>query len=395
MLKTILNIFFCICFINISLGQKSIFRTGNATSKRFYSEIKYKNLNGKIIIPVVIKGETYQFLFDTGAPNLISENLWEELNFKKGKDISVSDANQKKEQMRLTTLPLITIGNVSFKNTGALVFNNKDNLVFDCFKIDGIIGSNLLRKSIVQIKSKESKLIITNDYRKLNLSKKNASKLTLVGNQSSPYINIKLKGEETATELLLLDTGASGFYDLNKKNYQVMMPKDLIKTISEGQGTSSIGMFGNADNSIQYRVLVPELIINSQSFKNVIAITGDDDNSRIGSDIIKYGNITIDFKKRMFYFDAFKMITDLNEKLLGFTPTIQNNKLVVGIVWDEKLKNKLNFGDEILEINGVDFSNVDLCDLITEESIFKKSDSLNISIKNNNGDISHLILEKR
>jgi hypothetical protein len=140
---------------------------------------------------------------------------------------------------------------------------------------------------------------------------------------------------------------------------------------------------------------VPELIINSQSFKNVITITGDDDNSRLGSDIIKYGNITIDFKKRMFYFDAFKMITDLNEKLLGFTPTIQNNKLVVGIVWDEKLKNKLNFGDEILEINGVDFSNVDLCDLITEESIFKKSDSLNISIKNNNGDISHLILEKR
>ncbi|WP_298238206.1 retropepsin-like aspartic protease [uncultured Algibacter sp.] len=393
--KTILNIFFCICFINASLGQKSIFKTGNATSKRYYSEIKYKNLNGKIIIPVVIKGESYQFLFDTGAPNLISENLWKKLNFEKGKDISVSDANQKKEQMRLTTLPLITIGGVSFKNTSALVFKNNDNLVFDCFKLDGIIGSNLLRKSVIQIKSKQSKLIITNDYKKLNLNKENASKLTLVGNQSSPYINIKLKGEQTATELLLFDTGASGFYDLNKKSYKVMMLKNVVKTISEGKGTSSIGMFGNANNSIQYRIQVPELIINSHSFKNVITLTGDDDNSRIGSDIIKYGNLTLDFKKGKFYFDPFKRITDLNEKLLGFTPTIQNNKLVVGIVWDKKLKNKLNFGDEILAINGVDFSKIDLCGLITEESIFKKADSLNISIKNDKGEINDLILEKR
>ena len=61
--------------------------------------------------------------------------------------------------------------------------------------------------------------------------------------------------------------------------------------------------------------------------------------------------------------------------MLGFTPTLNNNKLIVGFVWEETLKSKITFGDEILEVNGIDFNTIDICDFITKESIFKESDT--------------------
>ncbi|GAA4883084.1 hypothetical protein GCM10023311_01500 [Flaviramulus aquimarinus] len=393
--KIIASVCFLVVFINLSNAQKNYFKTGHSIPKNYYTEINYEDINSKIIIPVTIEGETYRFLFDTGAPNLISKNIWEKIGSKTMKQITVSDANQKKQRMELASIPHLTIGNVSFKNTIALVFNNKNNFVFDCFGIDGIIGSNLLRKSIVQIQSKQKLLILTNDSKKLHLNKKYASKLMLVGNQSSPYINIVLKGEDSGTENLLFDTGASGFYDLNKKNFILLSKKNIVKIISKGNGSSSLGMFGIANESEQYRVKIPELKINNQVFKNVITTTGNDNNSRIGSDILNYGIVTLNFIKKMFYFEAFKSVKNLNKKLFGFSPTISNNKLIVGFVWDDLLKDKIQYGDEIIEINNINIENTDICDLINKKSVFKENNTLELVFKNSKGEKNKLLVKKQ
>ena len=373
--KVILNI--CLFFIltNITYAQKANFKTGTPKVKNYYTEIKYKNLKGKIIIPVTINNKTYNFLFDTGAPNLISKNIWEKINSKSIKSISISDANQKKQDMVLATIPMLTLGNVTYK-------------------IDGIIGSNLLRKSIVQIKSKDELIILTNNTKKLQLEAANKSKLTLVGKQSSPYININLKGESSGSEILLFDTGASGFYDLNKRHFETFDKKNITQTLSKANGSSSVGLFGVANKSEQYRIRVAELKINNYVFKNVISITGNDNNSRIGSDILDYGIVTLDFRKKLFYFEGYKSVVDLNEKLLGFSPTIENNKLVVGFVWDDSLKDKIEFGDEIIEINEINIQENDICDLITKKSLFEDYAILNFTFINPKGKKTKLTLKR-
>ncbi|MCF7560888.1 retroviral-like aspartic protease family protein [Sabulilitoribacter multivorans] len=392
--KIIINLCFSIIFIHLSYGQNFYFKTGTPSTRNYYTEIKYEDVNGKIIIPVTIEGVVYRFLFDTGAPNLISKDLWKKIASKSVKIISVTDANQKKQRMELASIPRLTIGTLSFKNSSALVFEGENNLVFECFNIDGIIGSNLLRKSIIQIQSKNKLLILTNDSKKLNLKKEHASKLLLVGKQSSPYISIKLIGEDSGTESLLFDTGASGFYDLCKTNYNVLKEKKIAKILSKSYGSSSVGMFGIADKSEQYLLKIPQLKVNNHILKNVVTTTGDDDNSRIGSDILKYGTVTLNFSKEVFYFQPFQSVDNLDEKLLGFTPTIENNKLVVGFIWDELLKEKIEFGDEIIEVNGIDVQNQEICNFINKKSIFKNSDVLNIVFKNKNGEITKMELEK-
>ncbi len=380
--KTLLFFF----ILSFSHAQKTSLNKGRITTKNYYAEIPYENVNGKLIIPVAIKGKTYRFLFDTGAPNLITAQLKEQLAFDSGNDISVSDANNAKQNMEVITIPLFTLGNISFKNTASLVYTGTDNILFDCFKIDGIIGSNIFKKSIVQILSKKKLIVITNNPKKLNLKNQKASKLKLVGSQSSPYIIVELNGEKKAVEDVLFDSGANGFYDLCLKHYNTFKPHHIFTTLSKGQGANSIGLFGVGDMQNQYRVIIPKMTINGTVFKNAITITDSDDNSRIGSEILNYGNVTIDFKNKKFYFEAFDPEVNLEEKQFGFTPTLMDKKMVVGIVWDASLKEKIQFGDEILEVNGIDFSTIDVCDFITNTSIFKEQDTLDILFKKHMGE---------
>ncbi|WP_242131925.1 aspartyl protease family protein [Aestuariivivens marinum] len=394
MTKCLLNIIFCLAFINPSYAQKTTFKTGKPTSKNYYTEIQYKNIRGKLIIPVTINNTNYNFLFDTGAPNLISSALMKEIKSSNSKSISVSDANQNKQRMELISIPLLTLGNVSFKNTSALVFNGTNNLVFDCYKIDGIIGSNILRKSIVQIQSEKNLIILTNDLNKLQLNKQTGMDLVLQSNQSSPYISINIKDKKNAKENVLIDTGASGFYDMCKSNYKTLEEYNILSHSTRGEGTSSIGLFGNSEAETQYLVKIPEIEIDGHTFTNISTITTSDDNSRIGADILEHGIMTLDFKHKRFHFDAYKAKSDLTEKNFGFTPTIQDNNLIVGIVWSEDLKDKIHVGDKILKINDMDLLSMDICDLLTEDSPFKVSNIIHITIKNKSGETNSFILEK-
>lgn len=395
MKKLVITICFILCFTGLSNAQKTQFKTGKPSTRNYYTQVTYEDVRGKMIIPVSIDGENYRFLFDTGAPNILSKALWDKIGSKKVKNLSVSDANQKKQKMKLAVIPELKIGNVTFKNTSALIFEGKNNLVFECYKIDGFIGSNILKKSIVQIRSKEQLLILTNMQNRLNLGQNKPSELMLRGNQSSPYIKIKLKGEDIGTENLLFDTGASGFYDLSKQNYKILNTKKITTLLSKASGSSSIGMFGMAEKSEQYRLLIPEITVNNHVFKNVITVTGNDNSSRIGSDILDFGIPTLNFITKEFYFETYNSENDLNERLFGFDPTVENNKLVVGFVWDENLKKKISFGDEIIEINDTNLENTNVCDFITKTSVFRENDTINMTVRTKKGKKVPLILHRK
>jgi len=389
-IKTI--IFF---LISVSLsGQGLNFNKGKSTKKNYYTEIVYKEIRGKIIIPVIIDGKTYQFLLDTGAPNLITSNLNDKINSKHLKEIKVNDANNKNRKLNVVSIPLITIGEVSFKNTPTIVNNKNSNFIFDCFKVEGIIGSNMLRNSIIQILPKKKLIKLSNSKEHIFYNEDHAIDISLKGRQSSPYIWIDLVGKDKGKEHVLFDTGMKGFYDLSKKNYNVFKKKHIFLKISEGVGVNSMGLFGPSDKSNIYRLLTPEIIINKGLFKNVIVTTTNSKNSRIGTEILEYGNVILDFKNKKFTFNPFQETVDLNKKLFGIDPIIMDNKIVIGIVWDEELKSKIHFGDEIISVNGEKYEDIDICDVITKESILEARDSIEFELKNTEGLIERITLTK-
>ena len=364
-------------------------------SNSYFEEIKFEFINNKIIIPVTINGTEYRFLFDTGAPNVISKEVLQNANHKILKIKTISDATGNSDELNVVSIPEIVIGNTPFRNTKALVYDIKNNDVFKCFNIDGFIGSNLLKNSIVQIDFETKKLTITNSKRTLNLDKSKATKMELIGEQKSPFIFIEINGGRKAKDQVLIDTGMDTFYDISKRSYNIFKDNDILKVLATAKGGNIISLFGNAEESEQHRILVPELKVAEISFLKLVTTTTTDNISRIGTEMLKHGIVTIDYRNKRFYFDAKEQVIDVSKPLPGVSPTFIDNKLVVGYVWDEELKEKISYGDEITKINEWDITGMKNCDFLSLQQEFEHKDTLNIEYKNRAGENSKLTIIKK
>lgn len=363
-------------------SQEINFNTLTVNKEKYYEAIDYKIVNDKIIIPVEINNKIYNFLLDTGAPNLISKTLLKELKLNNIKKIEVDDANGKKDSLQIVSVPAIKIGSTIFENSAALVSDLENHPLLKCYNIDGFIGSNMLQKSIIKIDTKEKKVILTDQIKSIELKSK-PLKIKLIGSQKSPYVELKITGKNktTVAEDALLDTGMGGFYEMSNRVYSIFTKYDVVEVLSKSIGSSGMGLFGNAETKEQVLFQLNALNINHTVFNNVISTTTDDNNSRIGADILKYGDIIIDFRAKKFYFDANEKIV-LNEKPPKYSATILNNKYAIGFVWDTELKEKIKFGDEIIKIDSLIINQLNLCDILKLKNYKEENISYELEIKN-------------
>ncbi|MEO1654113.1 MAG: hypothetical protein AAFU64_11235, partial [Bacteroidota bacterium] len=162
-----------------------------------------------------------------------------------------------------------------------------------------------------------------------------------------------------------------------------------IEIKNQGKGSNSFGLLGLADDTLNYRVYIPQLNINKASFLNVQESSTPDDKSRIGAGLLQYGDVTLDFLNRRFYFEAHQEVNDLKENLFPISMAYDNDKLIVGILWDSAYEAQISSGDQILSINDKDFSEIDLCYAIRSLPSLEsfKKDTLSLKLKNKLGEI--------
>lgn len=395
-IKTITSRLWVLGFLLLSsyaAGQSLSSKKPYIKQKSYYQEIPFEYVKGKIIIPVTLDNQVHRFILDTGAPTILSTQIAQKLGIVLTDSLKVSDANETKQQMAVVKIPKLSLSNLDFYDSSAIVYTIKTNDIFDCFQIDGFIGSNLLHHSILQIDHKSKKIRIANTIDKVTINKKSKTKLKLVGNQKGPYIWITL-GEKVRNQVLL-DTGMEGSYDISMKAHEIFSKKEFYKPMNTGYGAASIGLFGTGKPTIHYQTVIPEITLGNTIFKNVLGETTTDNNSRIGSSFFEQGISTFDFTKKNFYFEPFVAVPDLSETILGFSPTLKNNKLVVGIVWEDELRNQMQSGDEILSVNGTEIESTPICDLFTETSIFKTDEDILLTVRNCDGEIVEISVKRK
>ena len=323
---------------------------------------------GLMFTDVVIDGETYNFLIDTGAPFILSPELAEKINFKSRYSGSVGSSNSKSGVASVGTMRRkVEVGGLKFSNFEATVIDyNSNTQAIRCLGFDGFIGSNFMNGTIWHFDYDNKKAIITNRLRGLPRIKESwQMKMYKQKRSKKPYVPVKVN--KGSVGQALFDTGFAGFFDLPYTSYDKALKGGNLDPdikIVEGRGIMSEGAFG-AEDTTGYFMQVPKLSIGKETLEDVEFRMGHTARTKVGVTYLKGRLVTFDYPgKRIYVFEKENDFYPTARESFLFGPTLIDGELVVGSIFKDPESSPLRIGDVILEMNGQRLSDLDECEAL-------------------------------
>ncbi len=384
-MKKSLFLFFIFFLTVFSAQGKRFFETGEAVLKNDVEKINLTFANDLPLIKISINGKPYQFIFDTGAPTVISNAVYNELNLKKKHRSKVGDSQRNKQEQIFTVLPEMTVDQIIFKNIGAVVVDLQDP-EFVCLKIDGIIGANQMAKLFWRINYSENLLEATKNLKNFSQEGYETVFNFKPKPQKTPVITSEILNKKIN---LNFDTGFTGAIKISDDNFDKQSGK--VKFI-ETYGVNSVGAFGTAKPLSSYHFRADELQLAGQKFGNEIVMTGNA--NLLGNEFLKNFKFIIDWKTNKIYLQRIKNIPAKLESF-GFAYRFIDFKAKVVLVFQGH-QIPLKIDDEILRINGVSFENLNKessCQYLLNR-VESAADSIEVKVKRA-GEILDFTLTKK
>lgn len=238
-------LFLILVSVKISFSQNDIMNQGEMITKDVYHEIYIHNTSDEIVQPVALKGKTFKFIVDTGAPLAISKELQSSCKYKVLIKVPVRDAHDRSDTVEIILVDTLRLGNLVFKNVPALVVDFKNSPI-GCENVEGLIGSNIVRFLVVQFNLNEGKIVLTDQLEKVNVERKDQSRPVHLDNQSNAFWPVQF--ENFVTDTAHFDSGMRHVYQMSI--YKAKLLSNLINekpnAVYKGFGISGQGVLGNA-----------------------------------------------------------------------------------------------------------------------------------------------------
>ena len=339
----------------------------------FYTRIPYRNVAGKMQVKVSVGGVAGTFIFDTGAPVCLTHTFAQKVNLTKIREVKFVDSNGQEFTQDLYLLDALKVSDTDFTKVQAVVF--EEGNMIEQMGVDGVLGYTLFGSHIVELDAEKQEIVISDMAERFPLKPEYAS--PMLSADYTPVIALKVRG--VVADTVLFDSGA-GFWDLSEPKYVQLKRQGLVKQLSRGQGIISFGAAGLEENTVRYRLKADELGIGAARFKDVTAETTMG-MSRIGTDLLYYGKVILDYRKRLFYFipnqpDA---EPDMYRKTWNVEITVMDGYLTAGFIWESAAKD-LSGGERIVEVNGKRFGKVDMYKAMTTNLVGLSGDEATIVV---------------
>lgn len=377
-----------IAFISLTACKSiNIFNSGQVISSKPVEQIELNYFHDLPLVKVEINGKEYTFLFDTGAPTVISTEVYNELGLKPSYKRGVSDSQRNRNEQIFTILPEMKIGNLKYEDIGCVVLDLKD-FEFKCIGIDGIVGANQMAFSFWRIDYLNGFAETTPDLSNFDLSDYDYTFSFFTRPQRTPLIEFNLFNQKRN---MTFDTGYSGRFKMSANDV-------LLNEIANNEkkyrisGITSVGAYGTGNSSEEYCFKTNEISLGGVNFSDEIIETGK--STLLGNEFLKDFVFVLDWKNNKIYL---KRVKDKEKQIksFGFGSRYINGNLEVIMVLDKE-NNPVQIGDIILKMNDKSFENLtdeEQCENYRKKTE-KEVDILDVTLKRGDS-IHNLTLEKK
>lgn len=279
--------------------------------KNFTHTLPFDYHLGQIIVPVVIEGKTYSFMFDTGATTIVSSELKEKLGMKTIFNNNMVDGSGQIQEQQFYNIGQVQLGPVVFKDVvGPAVDLAKFEKLF-CMKLDGIFGTNIMRTCHWKIDYKAK--TITFSDKKIKPEGEAVEIDFMEGFSGSPMIQ-QIIGRYNFYSTM--DTGYSGGFKIRDSLFFTSYKNKDVKMV-RGRGKSSVTLFDSKIDN-EYAAILDSVYIGGQLMKNQFVSVAPGESYLIGNEVFeKYGSVILDWKKSKLYLPAVSIQEDKFFKTLG------------------------------------------------------------------------------
>ena len=364
----LLLIFLALLFIYVNS------RTGN-----IYERVPVEVYRHSIVVPINIEGKSYSFHLDTGAPSSISEALYAELGLSATDSTPAMDYYGNRRWVPNSILPELQIGNTTFSDVNVGIVNPIQNFLYCDKTIDGYLGSDFFYDKMLMIDLLGKEIVITNDRSQLPVRRQDAMRLSVVGMQHAPVVDLKfpLKFEES----VLFDTGSSNYlYRPSLGKFKeifsagLIAPEMIIDTLYTSEGR---GLFGVQQDSINFVVRYDTLQVGNTKFTNFRTTTfgGAGPGSVLGAPLLSKGIVIVDWKYRHFYFNPYPdQMTDFITTS-GFELIAKDDKFYTTSTRPESIAYSYGIRDGFLltQLNDIHFEVLSECALFNFDWFYEWS----------------------
>lgn len=359
------------------------------SKKDFADTIKIKVIDGAVIVPVEIKGQTRNLLFDTGSPLGLWHGQKEDWMKKITTDsLMFGDINKRSRNQIIYQFPTIKMGNLQIDNYPMIVENAMSEFI--CNRFDGVIGFNLVGKGLsFKLDTKDSLLIVTD--RKKFFAEEEKGQPTAKYKMKRTYCPLVYVETPVGWIETVFDTGAMNrWFDLPQelldywfqKNPKKRKLLDDLTIQTDTTINTGVGIYGLSTDTVVGRFLHFPTIKIDKLPVNDLYITTAHPTMRVGSAVLKHASLIIDAPRKQFVFVPHngQDITVGNSEAgsVSLIPSEVGDTLGVlkAVIRKESAayQKGIRTGDYLVEVNGIPIK--DICTYMLmerkdEESLFK------------------------
>ena len=390
--QTILTILLALVAMTSVVAQDRI-KTATApicfSKKDFADTIKIKMIDGAVIVPVEIEGQTRNLLFDTGSPLGLWHGHKEDWMRQFTTDSLIfGDVNKRRRNQIIYQFPTIKMGNLQIDNYPMIVEDAMSEFI--CNRFDGVIGFNLVGKGLsFKLDTKDSLLIVTD--RKKFFAEEEKGQPTAKYRMRRAYCPLVYVESPIGWIETVFDTGALNTWlalsqeDLDHWSQKHPKTRKLLDDVTIQTDTTintGVGIYGLSTDTLVGRLLHFAKIKLDKLPVNDLYITTAHQTMRVGSAVLKHASLIIDARKKQFVFMPHigQDITVGNSETgsASFIPSEAGDTLGVLKAVIRKgstaYQKGIRTGDYLIEVNGLPIK--DICTYMLmerkdEEALFK------------------------